>query len=146
MHKLHIYICVLMHCLKCPFLLFAGYMSTVHNVTCNTLLHSENLQVRNAKWQLFGTRVQAHTHSHTEETPPVPHTMPGQAAPDTAVVFSADNLLPSLPALSFCQNVSHVWALLVRELPRAEYRIKVQDLTLTPLTSSFCLLLENTLM
>lgn len=65
-----------------------------------------------------------HTYRKKEEkkkTPPVPRSMPEQAAttPDAAVVFSADNLLPRMPALSFCENL---WALLVRE-PRSPMRI-----------------------
>lgn len=87
--------------------------------------------VRNAAWELFTTRVHAHTHTEQKKTtPPVPCSMPEQAAPapDAAVVFSADNLLPRMLALSFCKNVSHLRALLVREplyCPHADYRIKV---------------------
>lgn len=39
----------------------------------------------------------AHTHPYSQEPPP-PMPEKGAPAPDTAVVFSADNLLPKIPA------------------------------------------------
>lgn len=48
-----------------------------------------------------GSITQAHTLSHAH---PVLHSVPKQAVP--AVVFFADNLLPSMPALSFGKQFS----------------------------------------
>lgn len=37
------------------------------------------------------------------------------SAPDSAVAFCADNLLPRMSALSFCENVSLLWAPMFRK-------------------------------
>lgn len=98
-----------------------------HTHTIHTILtHAENLQL-GLGMQSGTSSPPRSTHTHIQKkTPPVPLSMPEQAAPapDTAVVFSADNLLPRMPALSFCKNFSHLWALSVREPPHADYRIK----------------------
>lgn len=61
-------------------------------------------RVRNAAWELVTTWLHAHTNTckggrkkRRKKPPLVPSSMPKQAAPDTAVVFSTDNLLPQMP-------------------------------------------------
>lgn len=98
-----------------PFLLFAGLPSIVHTYvhtvhTNNTRMHTENLQVGLGMQRGSSSSAgSAHTYTHIQKKkhpPPVLCSMPEQAAPapDAAVVFSADNLLPRMPALSFWKN------------------------------------------
>ena len=75
-------------------------------------MHGENLQVglgmqHGSPSPPGSTCTHTHTYTHTHKqaqennTPLVPCSMSEQAAPDTAVAFPADNLLPWMPALSF---------------------------------------------
>ncbi len=76
-----------------------------------------------------GPHTLTHTQDHTRtHSPPVPFSMPMQPAkaPDAAVVFSADNLLPRTPALSVCINFAIYEPSWSESLfPHADYGIKV---------------------
>lgn len=75
--------------------------------------------VKNVAWELVADSVRTHTYTHKcsdkkkKKTPPVPCSMPEQAAPDAAVVFSADNLLPQMPALCYQGKNCRIRALFV---------------------------------
>lgn len=91
-----------------------------HNfIQCIQVLHAYQKPpswVRNAAWELFTTRVHVckQTRTHRRKKHPCsPDSMHEQTAPAsaTAVVFSADNWSPGMPALSCSVNVTQLFCL-----------------------------------